>query len=386
MQAGTLAPTRGWGWAAHLREGGTTPWASWSEPASPFAAAHLPGAEMLELLRRLNATGPSEPSRVDSLLRTSPPGRGRRDLPLLGDTSNRTYGPQPVDPATLPPQELLRAASVLLAEDLLAGIEEERAPRTRWLARARRRWAASHGSAGRTAPEQDRLPYRLVGSPWLTLPIREELERQGKRPGGEGYTVYVLGGPLDEVAAAAWKFRTFTNRVNPWPIWMRDAQWRGWLGPRADLPRIAAWWAARVGKERVEIVTDPSLLPGLLGVDSLPGPWSVSAEAHEVARVIGQVLSVRTDLETHRKLLMDGLRPRLEKLEPLHPGASEVGFPAQSLNWVTTRARAQRDALVGARYALHGDPDRLLPSGRTSQGPDGRRALALALSLLAGRS
>lgn len=370
----TPGPTRGWGWAAHLRGGGTTPWASWSEPATPFTSGHLPGAEVLELLRRLNQSGPSEPARVDALLSTSPPGRGRRDLPLLGDTETRTYGPRPVDPGTLPPRELLRAASVRLAEELLAAAEPEQTPRRRWWPRRARR-----------SGSQQTYPYRLVGSPWLTLPIREELERQGRLPGGDGYTVYVLGGPLDEVAAAAWRFRTFTNRVNPWHIWMRDAQWRGWFGPRADLPRIARWWAERVGKSRVEIVTDPALLPGLLGVESLPGPWSVSAEGHEVARVIGQVLSVRTDLETQRKLLLEQLRPRLEKLEPLFPGAREVGVPVQSLDWVETQARAQRDALVEAGYALHGDPDRLLPSGAATQGPDERRALALALSLLAGR-
>jgi hypothetical protein len=372
----TPALTRGWGWAAHLREGGTTPWTSWSEPAAPFTTAHLPGAEMLELLRRLNEVGPSEPDRVDALLRTSPPGRGRRDLPLLGDTETRTYGPLPVDPATLSERELLRAASVQLAEDLLATVEEASRPRRRPWARRRKK----------SEPDQEKFPYRLVGSPWLTLPIREELERQGRLPGGDGYTVYVLGGPLDEVAAGAWRFRTFTNRVNPWHIWIRDAQWRGWLGPRADLPRIARWWASRVGKDRVEIVTDAALLPGLLGVESVPGPWPISAEGNEVARVIGQVLSVRTDLESQRKLLVDRLRPRLEKLEPLLPGAREVGVPPKSLNWVETQARAQRDALVEAGYALHGDPDRLLPSGTATQGPDECRALALALSLLAGRS
>ncbi|NYI80375.1 hypothetical protein [Nocardioides panzhihuensis] len=370
-----MPASRGWGWAAHLREGGTTPWTSWSEPAAPFMAAHLPGAEVLELLRRLNATGPVEPSRADALLRTSPPGRGRRDLPLLGDTETRTYGPPPVDPATLSSRELLRAASVLLAEDLLDTVEAVPVRRRRWWSRRPKE----------SADDRQRFPYRLVGSPWLTLPIREELERQGRLPNGDGYTVYVLGGPLDEVAAGAWKFRTFTNRVNPWSIWIRDAQWRGWFGPRADLPRIARWWADRVGKDRVEIVTDPALLPGLLGVDSVPGPWEISAEANEVARVIGQVLCVRTDLEAQRKLLIDELRPRLEKLEPHIPGAREVGVPAESFDWVETQARAQRDALVQAGYALHGDPDRLLPSGTATQGPDERRALALALSLLAGR-
>ncbi|MEI7056233.1 hypothetical protein WBG06_10490 [Nocardioides sp. CCNWLW239] len=371
----TPTPTRGWGWAAHLREGGTTPWASWSEPAAPFTTDHLPGAEMLELLRQLNTLGPSDPDRVDALLRTAPPGRGRRDLPLLGDTETRTYGPPAVDPATLSPRELLRAASVRLAEDLLDTVETVPAPRPR-------RWFRRRKEA---EPDQQRFPYRLVGSPWLTLPIREELERQGRLPGGEGYTVYVLGGPLDEVAAAAWKFRTFTNRVNPWGVWLRDAEWRGWFGPRADLPRIARWWARRVGKDRVEIVTDPALLPDLLGIDSVPGPWMISAEGHEVARVIGQVLSVRTELDTQRKLLVDGLRPRLEKVEPLVPDPREVGVPAESLPWVETQARAQRDALIEAGYALHGDPDRLLPSGAATQGPDERRALALALSLLAGR-
>lgn len=360
------APTRGWGWARHLREGGTTPWAGWSEPAAPFTTGHLPGAELLELLRRLNATGRSEPDRADALLRTSPPGRGRRDLPLAGDTDNRTYGPPPVDPATLSPRELLRAASVRLAEDLLD--------------------AGAPATSKRAVQERQKLPYRLVGAPWLTLPIREEMERRGRLPGAAGYTVYVLGGPLDEIAAAAWKFRTFSNRVNPWSIWMRDAQWRGWLGPRADLPRIARWWADRVGKERVEIVTDPALLPGLLGVGSVPGPWAVSAESNEVARVIGQVLSVRTDLKTQRWLLLHRLRPQLEKLEPLVPGARELGVPEESLDWVEGQARGQRDALLEAGYALHGDPDRLLPSGKATQGPDERRALALALSLLAGHS
>ncbi|OIJ25828.1 hypothetical protein UG56_015735 [Nocardioides luteus] len=331
---------------------------------------------MLELLRRLNETGPSDVGRVDALLRTSPPGRGRRDLPLLGDTETRTYGPLPVDPATLSPRELLRAASVRLAEDLLDTVETTPVPRPR-------RWRRRRP---KVEPDQQRFPYRLVGSPWLTLPIREELERQGRLPGGKGFIVYVLGGPLDEVAAGAWKFRTFTNRVNPWNIWIRDAQWRGWLGPRADLPRIARWWADRVGKGRVEIVTDPALLPGLLGVDSVPGPWPISAEGNEIARVIGQVLSVRTDLETQRTLLVDQLRPRLEKLELLVPDAREVGVPAESFDWVETQARAQRDALVEAGYALHGDPDLLLPSGKATQGPDERRALALALSLMAGRS
>ena len=170
---------------------------------------------------------------------------------------------------------------------------------------------------------------------------------------------------------------------------------RAWAGLRVPTPWIAAdeMIYAELGRSlwetgRLDILGQDAafyslLHPALIG---LPLALFDGASGYEVARVIGQVLSVRTDLETQRKLLVDRLRPRLEKLEPLVPDAREVGVPAESLPWLETQARAQRDALVRAGYALHGDPDRLLPSGAATQGPDECRALALALSLLAGRS
>ena len=85
----------------------------------------LPGAQQLELLRRINlrrrrAVDPQRRRRLaDRVLTTSAAGRGKADLPLLG-LPVPGFGPAPVDPAELGAHELLRVASVLLADDLVA--------------------------------------------------------------------------------------------------------------------------------------------------------------------------------------------------------------------------------------------------------------------------
>jgi hypothetical protein len=58
--AGSAGVARAWGWVAHLRTGGTTPWSQWQDPAPPAeqGGRYLPGAQQLELLRRLNLLGP----------------------------------------------------------------------------------------------------------------------------------------------------------------------------------------------------------------------------------------------------------------------------------------------------------------------------------------
>ncbi|MBO0846512.1 MAG: hypothetical protein J2P22_13965, partial [Nocardioides sp.] len=55
-EAAREAEAQAWGWVAHLRDGGTTPWSDWREPASPDhdPGPFLPGAQQLELLRRVN--------------------------------------------------------------------------------------------------------------------------------------------------------------------------------------------------------------------------------------------------------------------------------------------------------------------------------------------
>ena len=125
MTPPTTSPAKGsraWGWVAHLREGGTTPWHDWSAEG-PAAGPLLPGAQQLELLRRLNLAAPAAGRRLaDRILAAVATGRGRPDLELVGVAPARPFGFPPVDPSELSDGELLRVAVGLVA-DVLAGLD-----------------------------------------------------------------------------------------------------------------------------------------------------------------------------------------------------------------------------------------------------------------------
>ncbi|MEP9384310.1 hypothetical protein [Nocardioides sp. KR10-350] len=366
----TATESRGWGWAAHLRAGGTTPWAAWrgEAPAEPVMAGALPGAEQLELLRRLNLTGPVPQALAERVLTTTAPGRGRRGLPLAGDGPPPAYGVAPVDPAGLGSAELLRGASLLLAQDLVAGAVDPE-PRSRWRRRLRAR-------------------YRIAGDGWLTGPLRDELGRRGRPEGGRGMTVYVVGAPVDEMLCDVWTARCFGQGVVAFDTWLDRVVRRGGLPARADLVRIARWWVERIGRERVRVVLDPNRLPELLGTRGpLPGRPRISADAAEVARQVGPALALLVGPEERARLLRRGLLPRLRRVSPPTPASPALAVPGRHRDWVATQARAQRDALVADGYDFCGDPDLLLPRqaaapAATGPAPDTERALALTLRLL----
>ena len=365
---------------AHLQSGGTTPWSAWTrEPERHQPERHredgreaealgpLPGAEQLELLRRLNATGPVSPALAERVLTTSAPGRGRRGLPLVGDGPPPAYGAAPVDPGELAPEELLRGAGLMLAQDLLAGACDPE-PRYRWRRRLRRR-------------------YRLVGDRWLIGPVRDELLRRGRPQGGPGMRVYVVGAPLDELLAHVWTARCFGQGAISFQRWLARARRAGDVGGHADLLRIARWWAERVGPSRVEIVLDPTELPALLGVRRrLPGPPRLTADAVEVARHTGPALSLLVDPDERRRLLHRALLPRLQRMAAAGAAGPALAVPAEHLDWLTDRARVMREGLLADGYAVHGDPDLLLPrerAGAVAAGaPEAAGALALILRLL----
>ena len=145
----------------------------------PRAAArgrHLPGAQQLELLRRLNEAGAVAAELATRVLEASAPGRGRPDLELVGSVEPLAFGPPPVDPADLSADELLRVATGLIAEDVhAAGLPEPR--------RSAR-------------PRPWRTRYRLVGDPMLADPRRADLVSRGRPPGGRDELVLVLGTDL----------------------------------------------------------------------------------------------------------------------------------------------------------------------------------------------
>ncbi len=354
-----------WGWVAHLREGGTTTWRDWRvSPVEADAETHgryLPGAQQLELLRRLNLAGRPTEALAQRVLEASAPGRGTPDLELVGAVEETAFGPRPIEPLDLPDSELIRVASGLIADDVVAdGLPPEPAP-------------------GNLRPWRRR--YRLVGDPWLADPVRAELVHRGRPPGSRGATVYVLGTDLATMLTNAWTIRSFSEGAPPWPEWLGRFAGRPRVPPRVDLVTAAHTWEHRVGRDRVEIVLDPTLLPRLVGVRRVPAHPAYSADAVELARRVGAALGLLVLPDLRTQLLLRGLGPRLVDA----PG-DPLAVPERHQEWVRRRAVRMRDALLFAGYAVHGDPDALVASapGAGSE-PDDSRVLTLALRLLLER-
>lgn len=354
-----MSERRAWGWVGHLRSGGTTPWSAWSREAGTDGRL-LPGAQQLELLRRLNEAGAPTPELVERALTASAPGRGTPDLELAGAVPESRFGPRPVDPGRLPDAELIRVAAGLVADDVVAaGLPARR-------------------SATFVRPWRDR--YRLVGDPWLADPVRAELIRRGRPPGGRGAMVYVVGADLATMLVDAWTTRSFGGGAPPWREWLDPYTRRRHVPQRADLARAAAPWAERLGPDRVQIVLDRSVLPRFLGVRRpLPARPTPAADAVDLARRVGAVLGLLVLPDLRAQLLTETLLPRL------HPAAgSPLGVPHEHAGWVRERAGQMRHDLLAAGYPVHGDPNALLPRPGGNQGtdPDDAGVLAVALRLL----
>lgn len=349
---------RAWGWVAALRAGATTPWRDYAGTADR-GGRYLPGAQQLELLRRLNATGRPGPALVERVLTASAPGRGRPDLQLVGAAEESAFGPRPVDPAALPPAELVRVATGLIAEDLVAAGPPPPLPPGR--------------------PRPWRRAYRLVGDPWLADPIRAELRRRGRPPGGRLPTILVLGTDLGSMLADAWTARSFAEGGSGWREWLGGFVAHDRMPPRADLVTHARTWAQRVGRQRVEIVIGPERLPGLVGVRrALPAPPAYSADAVDLARRVSAPLGLLVLPDPRAQLLRETLGPRLADA----PGG-QLAVPPAHVEWVQGRATRMRDALLRAGYAVHGDPDALVPDAPAEGStPDDAGVLALAVRLL----
>ncbi|GCD90086.1 hypothetical protein [Nocardioides sp. LS1] len=350
---------RAWAWVGHLRAGGTTAWRDWATEGEARGRI-LPGAQQLELLRRLNEAGRPSADLTARVLDASAPGRGRPDLELVGVIDHAAFGPPPVDPADLPDDELIRVATSVLADDVVAaGL-----PRTRRRTPLQRPW---------------RTRYRLVGDPWVADPVRAELIRRGRPPGGRGCVVLVVGRAVDAMVVDAWTHRSLTEGGPDWGDWLDSVTHQPGLPPRVDVLGHARRWSDRIGTPRVQVVLDPALLPGLTGTRKpLPAPLELSADATDLARRTAAVLGLLVVPSKREALLRDTLRPRLAADD-----GPPLVVPPEHAEWLRRRATRMRAQLLRAGYAVHGDPDALLPRDRPGvTAPADAGVLALALRLL----
>jgi hypothetical protein len=191
----------------------------------------------------------------------------------------------------------------------------------------------------------------------------------------------VLGTDLATMLTDAWTARSFAEGGPGWREWL-DAQAATPRVPRrVDLVGAAQTWERRVGRDRVAVVLDPALLPPLVGVRRpLPSGPTYAADAVDLGRRVGAALGLLVLPGQRSRLLRHRLGPRLAGA----PGPA-LAVPEQHLEWVRRRAVRMRDALLSAGYAVHGDPDLLVPAtDATPSGgaPEDSGVLTLALRLL----
>jgi hypothetical protein len=355
---------RAWGWVAHLRDGGTTPWAEWRDPAPDDlqAGRYLPGAQQLELLRRVNAQRLPSPELAERVIATSAPLRGRPDLGLVGVLPASGFGPPPVDPAELPPDELVRVATALIAEDVVAAGPPPAPRRTRVL---RRR-------------------YRLLGDPDVTTPLRQALVASGRPSGGPRSTVVVAGTDLARMLAHVWTARAFGAGVRPWRDWLAVETRRPALLPRIDLAALAATWVPRVGAGKVHVVLDDVRLAARLagGRRVTPTRADLSADAVELARRTAPVVGTLVAPELRTTLMWHRLRPVLAAYD-----GPPLRVPSRHHAWLAEQTADLRRRLAAGDYAVHGaltDPGDPHTERVGVTAPDEDGVLALAIRVLLG--
>ncbi|PKH38287.1 hypothetical protein SAMN05192575_10557 [Nocardioides alpinus] len=361
-----MTGSRAHSWVAHLRAGGTTPWLAWSDASpDPRAPGPLPGAQQLELLRRINLASSARPRGdhdrertrlADRVLAAPAAGRGKADLPLVG-LDAPGFGPRPVDPSELSAHELLRVASAVLADDL--GALGPDPVRTTWA----RPW---------------RLRFRLVGDPVVVGTLRADLLARGRPEGGPRPFVVAVGAPLDDLLARTWTQRCFETGTMPWPEWLRFWRGRDQLPPRADLLASVRRWNGR--RPFVRIVTDLDLLPRQVGVRRLPEVRVPGADQAELARRVAAVVGLRVPA-AERPALMRTLQQRIPA-----SGVAPIGVPSRERDWVAASAERMSRGLSRAGYSVVGDLADLAPRTASaaggSGGADDRQVLDLAIRMV----
>lgn len=352
MTDSAAGPRRAWGWVRHLLEGGTTRWSEF-EGEAPREPGFLPGAQQLELLRRLNVLGADlgRPSYdlAQRVLHTSGIGRGQQHLDLVGVRDRSSFGAPPVRPREIPLEEMHRVASGVLADLAVAATvpEEPEWPRTR----------------------VRRTRYRLGGDPLLARSVRLQLRTHGWPPGGRRPVAVMLLSDYATYLADVWTVRARQGDSSTWRLWLDGRFKSHGLPGSLDIERQCGNWAYTVGAERVHLAFEAPDVRRLLGSPRLSDPDRPSHAATEAVRQVGQALRSTVQPPERRQRLAGIVVPWLERAEAQAGAATGLPrprIPRHMTGWVDAEARRIHEALLEAGYPVlgAGGLERLLPAPR----------------------
>ncbi len=382
-------PARAAAWRDHLRGGGTTPWIEFTGSNSARGSANpgdpddlLPGAQQLEFLRRVNLAGPPTLPLVHRILAADAVARGLGDLTLVGGNERR-WGPPPVDPATLPVNELLRVGLGLLAHDLATRSGLELPPR--WTV-ARVRAAVRRRLLLRAAPPS----YRLYGDPLLVRAVRRQLVAAGRPPCPAEQTpqlVIILARPLAQMLGDVWRDGSFTGNRGTWSQWIGDVHAKDELPPALRLSAIAGAWRRRIGPAAVHVTDDPALVGDLLGTPApdLTANGAVpSVTASDLARRLHGPLGLLVPPEERVRLLGFQLPWLVPDTRPAG-GTPALPVSPEVSEWIASHAGRITAGLLRRGYSVDIGPsaaDTAVPPGTPGDPAAGGRQAAIDQEVL----
>lgn len=358
-------------WADELRAGSTRTWSDFragvagsdSGPDSGVTAVAadgtpLPTAAQLEVVRRLagRVEVPDFAGLADLVLTTPGPGRGRLDPPLAWPAAP-AYGSPPVEPERLSADELLRVVGGALTRLVVDLPSRPATP-------SRRAWRPL------------RRRFVLRGAPSTARVVTEALADKGLRAGGPKATHVVVAGPLDVMMAQQWAARVRAGSTIRWRRLWRYNHVRDRIPPAIRLADRAEALARQLGGGRVHVVVAPDtrtaghLVADVLGTDLPDLDEPAELGSTDLLRVVNAPLTLAAGPEGRARVVREVWPGLTEGEQP-----RRIGVPKEHLEWAVARAEREVERLrrgaAAAGYAVHGDPDLLVPD----QGADLRRAI-----------
>jgi hypothetical protein len=131
-----------------------------------------------------------------------------------------------------------------------------------------------------------------------------------------------------------------------------------------------------------------ALTTGLLRARPVEAPEAGDPAASDLLRRLNRLTALTCGPERVREMsaalvrvLEESTKPESTKPESTKTGTLPPVTPSESLPWARATAEATRDAIGEAGYAVHGDPDALLPADlRRPETIDHDRTLDLAVA------